>query len=203
MTKDTSRQLWKPRSLDDTLQLYADWADSYESDVKDWGYVTPTRIAQALAREMDDLTVPVLDFGCGTGLSGVALREEGFASVDGTDISQEMINRIEGREIYRKAWLSPPGELDATPGAYGAIVAAGVISAGAAPAETMDMVLDRLGRGCFLAFSYNDATMDTASYTDKLAEVQADGRAELIFSEHGDHLPGRDMSSMVYILRRL
>ena len=47
-------------------------------------YATPVRIAAAL-RQMASPGDPILDYGCGTGLSGAALREAGFALVDGTD----------------------------------------------------------------------------------------------------------------------
>ena len=43
MKKDLPNQLWTPRSTEDTLKLYADWADSYEADVA--SYQLPDRLA--------------------------------------------------------------------------------------------------------------------------------------------------------------
>ena len=73
---------------------------------------------------------------------------------------------------------------------------------GAAPPETLFLVLEALAPGGLLAFSYNDATLPVAGYMDALAKVQSDGTASLIFDEYGDHLPGKNMKSRVYILEK-
>ena len=114
-----------------------------------WGYATPGRIAEALAAALPDKASSILDFGCGTGVSGRALLERGFTVVDGTDVSAEMIAQAEGQGIYRKLWQSEPGVLDVKPGDYVAIAAMGVISSGAAPPDTLAMVLSALGKGSF------------------------------------------------------
>ena len=57
-----------------TRNLYQDWAATYEQEVRANGYVTPTRCAHALANLAADKRAPLLDLGCGTGLSGEALK---------------------------------------------------------------------------------------------------------------------------------
>lgn len=207
MTDDTSKSaapgLWQRRSLDDTIQLYADWADRYDADVKSWGYATPARIAEALAAHLPDKSAPVLDFGCGTGLSGLALKAVGFLTVDGTDISAEMIAQVAGRDIYRNLWQSESGVLDFAPGDYAAITATGVISVGAAPPETLDTVLDYLAPGGLLALSYNDATLTDPAYMEALDHAIAAGKVGLRFFKHGPHLLEKDMKSTVYVLERM
>ena len=42
----------------------------------------------------------VLDFGCGTGLFGQALRLNGFANIDGVDLSADMLAQAKGKNIY-------------------------------------------------------------------------------------------------------
>ena len=159
MTKDTlDTKLWKPRTVDDTIALYRDWSASYDADVLASGYVTPTRAATALA-PLVDMTAPVLDFGCGTGLSGMALRDAGFTTIDGTDITAEMLDIARTKAVYRNLWQSNPGKLETISGTYKTILAAGVISLGAAPAETLDLLLGILSTGGHLAFSYNDPTL--------------------------------------------
>ncbi len=195
-------QLWKPRSVEETMALYRGWAATYDADVLGSGYVTPTRAAAALAPMMD-LAAPILDFGCGTGLSGLALQAAGFPTIDGTDITPEMLDGARTKGIYRRLWLCVPGFLDLEPGAYAAILAAGVVSLGAAPPETLDLLLGVLNPGGYLAFSYNDPTLADARFTGKLDDLLAGGTVTLAFRGHGPHLPDKGMGSDVIILRRV
>ncbi|MBT8416482.1 MAG: methyltransferase domain-containing protein, partial [Silicimonas sp.] len=111
MTNEPETDLWTRHTVDETRDIYANWAESYDQDVTEWGYATPGRIAMALRRSGANPDKPVLDFGCGTGLSGLALKATGFAQIDGTDISPEMIAKAEARGIYQHLWLSDPGDM--------------------------------------------------------------------------------------------
>jgi len=144
-----------------------------------------------------------LDFGCGTGLSGLALKATGFAQIDGTDISEEMLEKARGRGIYQHLWSSAPGELaHVKRGDYPIIVATGVISLGAAPPETLDLLLSILPSGGFLAFSFNEATLADRAYTDRLDIAVLAPDIDMVFEAEGPHLPAKNMISAVYVLKR-
>lgn len=193
-----NKGLWTPRSAEDTRTLYQDWADSYDADVTGAGYATPGRVAEALAAAGADPAAAVLDFGCGTGLSGEALKAAGFTLLDGTDISAAMLDVAAQKAIYRNLWVSEPGA--AVPHGYAAIVATGVVSLGAAPPETLDTLVEALPPGGLLAFSYNDATLAAADYGAALDRARA--QASLVSEAYGPHLSGKEMGSTVYVLRR-
>ncbi len=57
---------------EDTRDLYAAWAKSYDDELSNNGYVTPERCANALAKHSVSLAAPILDFGCGTRLTSPA-----------------------------------------------------------------------------------------------------------------------------------
>ena len=201
-------KLWTPRSVAETQEGYAKWAGTYDKDVRGLSYATPTRIADALSQVGAARQAAVLDFGCGTGLSGLALREAGFGVLDGTDISPEMLaqateREIEGAPLYRKTWLSEAGTLSVSLGEYPIIVATGVISLGAAPPSTLALLLHKLTPGGLLAFSYNDPTLADPSYIATLDAIVEEGAAEVIFRAHGPHLSEKVTGSEVLILRRL
>lgn len=201
--KDVTNELWTQHSDAEIKEIYARWAESYEEDVAEWGYATPPRIALALRRCGANIEKPILDFGCGTGLSGMALKAVGFQVVDGTDISPQMLAIAEAKPAYRQVWKGAPGSMGhIRRGDYPAIAAAGVVSLGAAPPETLDMLLDAIGPGGLLAFSYNDATLADRAYTDRLDIAVLAPDIELVFEEHGPHLPAKEMMSTVYVLRR-
>ncbi|MEO0683020.1 MAG: methyltransferase domain-containing protein, partial [Pseudomonadota bacterium] len=89
------------RDAASTRVLYDDWAASYEAEVGEQGYATPGRCADALKHCADDMSAPVLDFGCGTGLSGLALKLAGFETIDGVDLSAEMLEGARSKNVYR------------------------------------------------------------------------------------------------------
>lgn len=201
MTDDVLKpDLWAPRSVTETRAIYADWADSYDVDVMGAGYATPTRLAQALRDHIaaDDR---ILDFGCGTGLSGKALTHAGFTDVHGTDISPEMLDHAQNAGVYAQLWQSEPGTIDTRHGPYAAIVAAGVISLGAAPPETFETLIGALPAGGLLAFSFNDPTLTDGSYDAYLDGLIAAGKLSVLHRANGPHLPAKDMGSDIIIAR--
>lgn len=203
MKSPVDGKLWTPRSVEDTKRIYADWATRYDADMDRMAYATPGRVSGALRSVMADRAAPVLDFGCGTGRSGQALAADGFTVIDGTDISPEMLAVAEGKGVYRRLWEGAAGQIGAAPGDYAAIVATGVVSLGAAPPEMLEGLLNALSPGGYLAFSYNDPTLEDASYLAALEKVLADGLAEQLFRVHGPHLSEKVTGSDVIVLRRL
>ena len=207
MTQDsnlsTKFPLWVPRPVEETLEIYADWAAHYDEDLAEAGYDTPRRIAAALKPYVQP-SARILDFGCGTGLSGLALRQAGFTTIDGLDISAPMLEKAQARDLYANLWQSFPGEITGvTAGQYSVIVAAGVVSLGAAPPKTLSLILDCLAPGGFIGLSFNDPTVAHGSYDAVLTQEISRDRVELLFRENGLHLREPPMGSDVLILRRL
>ncbi|MCP5088484.1 MAG: methyltransferase domain-containing protein [Rhodobacteraceae bacterium] len=196
-------QAYSLRTVTDTQALYADWAETYDEEVAANGYVTPARCAKALAKFAPDKNAPLLDLGCGTGLSGMALAKEGFARIDGCDLTAEMLERAEALNLYRTLWQSSPdSELTYASGDYRLFAAIGVIGAGAARMELFHEIIRKMLRGDFFVFSFNDRTLEHPEYEGALMNYLDTGSASLMFKEYGTHLPGKDMKSRVYVLRK-
>lgn len=195
-------QLWTPRPVEETVDVYRDWAETYDADVAERGYATPGRIAETLAGVLSR-TAPILDFGCGTGISGAALRQAGFTTIDGTDITDAMVDLARPKSLYRKLWVGEPGAVPAEPGTYDAIVAAGVVSLGAAPPETLGDLISAVAPGALIILSFNDPTLEDGSYDAYLASRIGDGSVEQVSRAHGPHLADMEMGSDVILLRRL
>ncbi|MBF9029857.1 methyltransferase [Rhodobacterales bacterium HKCCE3408] len=205
MAENFLDKVYQTTGNDAQQKLYDDWANTYEAEVGGAGYATPTRIAAALASHTPEpeRALPLLDFGCGTGLGGAALAAQGFTTLDGCDLSEGMMAQARARGLYRTLFAtdgSPP-DADMVSG-YSAVTAIGVISAGAAPAAILPAIFDGLQPGARFAFSYNGHTLDDAEYMDTLAAVLAREDATLAFSEDGPHLPGRDLISRVMVIRK-
>jgi len=186
-----------------TRQLYDAWSESYDAEISENGYATPRRLASALRENTSDLNTAILDFGCGTGLCGLSLKSEGFRVVDGADLSGEMLAKARQKKIYRNLLqVEPDAPLPLRPGTYGAITACGVIGVGAAPVSVFDTLMNALVPGGKFAFSYNDHTLEDPAFQTKILDYTGCGAARLLFSEHGKHLPGIDLSSTVYVIEK-
>lgn len=201
MSKKFFEEVYGVESPEETRALYDRFSTSYDHEVEAQGYATPARIAAALSAQSKDHTLPVLDFGCGTGLAGQALAEAGFQTIDGLDLSPEMLGRAEERGVYRS--LSPvdaDADLGRTGQEYAAVTACGVIGAGAAPLSVFDVILRAMRPGALFAFSFNDHTLQLPAYEERVGSAITEGEVRLLSREYGPHLPGLDMGAVVYVL---
>lgn len=192
------------KDQEQAIDIYQDWAKTYDQEIAENGYVTPRRCAEALADLSEDKSAPVLDIGCGTGLSGVALRQSGFQTIDGCDVSPEMLKIAAARPgLYRRLWeIDAENPLPFAPGSYAAMAAMGVLATNHAPPSMIDDVLQSLTSGGLFVFSLNDHTLEDPGFEARIAENVDTGFARLLFKEHGPHLPGIDLEANVYVLEK-
>lgn len=161
-------------------------------------YATPARIAIALRQAGANVEKPVLDFGCGSGLSGMALKAVGFDVVDGCDLDQALVDAAQESGAYRQVWLG----VDAAAGHvrrgdYQVIVACDVLVQGTAP-ETLDVLLDILAPGGFLALSLDEVTLNDRAYYERLDIAVMDPTLEQIFEADGPHRNGENATVFVF-----
>lgn len=202
MAKDYLRGVYDLHTQADTDEYYTKWAATYDDELVRNGYRSPQRCAEALARfvPLDD---PVLDAGCGTGLSGSALATVGYTDVSGQDVNAEMIEKARERDLYRDLWVADPDDpFPFEVGTYAAMAAIGVIGPGAGPASLLGAALSALDTGGHIVFSYNDLALATPEFADALDSAITSGVAEQVFSERGPHIEALDSSSTVIVLRR-
>lgn len=91
------------------------------------------------------LSSPILDLGCGTGLSGEALQGVGFKEIDGYDFSEGMLVLARKKDSYRELFRVDLAQPDSIPDrGYHHAVLAGVLHHTHAPPETLAQTLARL-----------------------------------------------------------
>lgn len=193
--------------IDDPLEIrdyYDNWAASYDAELRENGYATPGRVAAALADLAPGLDTPVLDYGCGTGMSGEALAAAGFTTIDGADPSHGMLRVAASKGVYRDLIhldIDAP-EPPFVPGSRAIVTAIGLIGPGAAPLGLFDQLLALVAPGGLFVVSFNDRALDIPEFAAKVAEVRAAGGVDIVFEELGSHLPGLGNQSMVYVFQR-
>lgn len=188
----------------DSRELYASWASTYDNEVQKNGYVTPERVAKALKDIVTNQSEVILDYGCGTGLSGFALQAVGFTNIDGLDVSREMVTLAEKKSIYKKLTVFDPStKIPVHADQYKIITAIGVIGAGAAPLEVFDNLFSLLPPSGLFAFSFNDHTLSDPNYEEKVNQCLSSGQAIILHKSYGNHLPKANLKSNIYILKKL
>ncbi len=199
--EDFFDNIYQLTDADQTAAHYAKFARGYEDAMAGNGYITPQRCAEALAATGLDKDAPILDIGCGSGLSGAAMRAQGFTTIDGTDFSPEMLEIAKTKGIYRT--LSQQDLRSFGGGnAYAAITAVGVLNPAHAPATVIDEALEALGPGGIFVFSLNDHAIADGTYEGRIHEITDTGFAQLLHREYGAHMPGQDLQSWVLALRK-
>ncbi|MEL6411202.1 MAG: methyltransferase domain-containing protein [Pseudomonadota bacterium] len=179
------------------------WANTYDAELSDNGYATPVRVAKALAEYCKDPNARILDYGCGTGLSGEALQLAGFERIDGMDPNEKMIAKASVKGIYRTLTsFDPAGPSPIPPNTYKVITCIGVIGIGAAPASTIDRIMEALPQNGLFGLSLNDHALSDPAYEPRLEDWVERDAARLLFKAYGAHLPGQNLFSNVYILEK-
>eukprot|EP00602_Paraphysomonas_sp_CaronLab_P008687 CAMPEP_0185036270 /NCGR_PEP_ID=MMETSP1103-20130426/28991_1 /TAXON_ID=36769 /ORGANISM="Paraphysomonas bandaiensis, Strain Caron Lab Isolate" /LENGTH=220 /DNA_ID=CAMNT_0027573755 /DNA_START=69 /DNA_END=731 /DNA_ORIENTATION=+ len=122
-----------PKTAAGAIQLYDSWANSYDETLKSWKYPAPQRVAEILSDyyPQRDMHTKVLDMGCGTGLSGEALRGYNFTNLSGIDISQVSLDLIKNSKPGLYTELKQ-GSLDESlhfeSSSFSAVISVGVFS---------------------------------------------------------------------------
>ena len=204
MSDDVPEGLWTDtRTESQTRAMYDAWAAAYDADMEAGGMIGPARVAEMLTRVVDDRAAPILDFGCGTGLCGVALSKAGFTTFDGVDLSAEMLRRAGALDLYRDLRLVEPDRPARVPEGIRAVTASGSICVGAGPARLLRELCESLAPGGVLVTTHNQDTLRDPDYMRLLADLQTEGVVRLEVAEHGPQLPALNRTATVYALRRL
>ena len=192
------------KNTSETRAMYDRWAEVYDRDLSNGEYQQPARCAATLASRLEENDAKILDVGCGTGLSGLALKNSGYTTIDGCDLSQGMLDKAGELGIYRRLFAcdlnQPP--LDVKDGTYDALTAVGVFSFGHIMPDAVDELLRVTRPGGFIIIGLNDHYYEEGSLTQKLEALQSNGLLEIIKREHGDHIPANDLKGWVLTLRK-
>lgn len=85
---------------EEVRRQYDKWAENYDETLASWGYTAPQEVARRL-RAVAPADAAIFDAGCGTGLSGRAIREAGFnGRLDGGDLSPDSVRLADKRGAY-------------------------------------------------------------------------------------------------------
>ena len=148
------------------------------------GYTSPSELARAVERLLPR-DARILDVGAGTGLLGAALAGVGFSQLDGLDLSPRMLAEARRKGVYRDLREGRLGdELDFESGQYDGVVAAGVLTTGHAPADSLDELVRITRPGGHVVFTLRSDAGKPTGFEERMAELVSGGQWQLV--ETGD-----------------
>ena len=185
-----------------TLAHYEAWAGTYDTEIGEENrYAQPERCTRALLASGVGPDARVLDVGCGSGLSGVALARGGYELIDGCDLSPSMLALAVETGAYETLFEADLNQgLDVADATYDAATAVGVFSFGHIRADALRDVLRAVRPGGVVVVGLNDHFWDEGSMPAEFDAVEADGLAPPPFRQHGEHLPGAGIEGWVVTL---
>ena len=174
---------------DETLKLYADWAETYDQTMLDGlSYRSPQRIATLAAEAVARRDVWALDVGCGTGLLANSLRAEGFNRVDGLDYSAPMLAVAQREGRIDKAFLRDLNErLDMGTECYDMLVSTGTFTHGHVGAGCLPELLALLVPGGRLICTVHRDVWDEGGFGTVL-QALTQAKIAVVRSREADRL---------------
>lgn len=188
---------------DEIKSIYDNWAENYEEElVAEHDYAMPKRAAAMASHRVTDRSAKILDIGCGTGLSGIALQQVGFHDLDGCDLSPNMLEIAKKRQIYGRLFevdlLAPP--MDVRDQTYDLSIAVGAFAAGHLGGDAVEEMLRITKTGGTVIITTNDPFYDTGILQKKFDALIATQRITSLVAEHGDHIPGKNIGGWVFAM---
>tara|TARA_E500000331_G_scaffold246037_1_gene236491 strand:+ start:857 stop:1477 length:621 start_codon:yes stop_codon:yes gene_type:complete len=201
--KNFLSQSYDLETQDDTLAHYEAWAETYDQELSENDYAQPQRCAAALASHIDKRDIRILDIGCGTGLSGVALKNLGFSNIEGCDFSSLMIEKAKDTNVYQRLFEADINKkLEIETETYDAAVAVGVLSFAHVRTDALREMLRIIKTGGLLVIGLNEKYWSHDKVGEKLEKLSQERVLEVLSQEYGDHLPGTGLGGWVATIKK-
>lgn len=175
-TNDGLEQVYGARSADELNAAYADWAAEYDRDTLAAGYCLPFQVLSWVSRHVKPETGPLLDAGCGTGLSGPYLKALGYSQLEGLDFSEDMLRIAASRGAYdhlKRATLGEP--LPWTDDHFAAFLSTGVFTEGHAPASSLGELCRITRPGGHAVFTVRDKIFESGGFAGIIDDLARRG----------------------------
>jgi SAM-dependent methyltransferase len=175
--KSALDQVYAASSADELAAAYAKWSSDYDRETVELGYCLPFVIIGWVARYVPMGGGPLLDAGCGTGLSGPYLRALGYEAVEGLDFSEAMLGLARQRNAYRALKQAELGETLPWPdGYFDAFLSSGVFTEGHAPASGLDELVRITRPGGHAIFTVRDSVLEAGGFRAVFERLEKAGR---------------------------
>jgi predicted TPR repeat methyltransferase len=171
------QRVYAATTPDELTSAYEEWAADYDRETIAMGYCLPFVVTAWASRHIPRQSGPLLDAGCGTGLSGPCLAALGYAPIEGLDSSRDMLELAAGRGVYadlRRAELGRalPWQDDH----FAGFVSSGVFTEGHAPASGLEELVRITRHGGHAVFTVRDSLLERGGFRETFLRLEHEGR---------------------------
>lgn len=169
-------RVYAARTTDELSAAYSAWSNVYDQETAAAGYCLPFVIGSWVARHVPADAGPLLDAGCGTGLSGPYLQALGYRDIEGLDMSEEMLAIAAGRSCYSSLKIGTLGQKLPWPdGHFAAFFCTGVFTEGHAPASALEELVRITRKGGHAIFTVRDVVLEKGGFTRAFEALESAG----------------------------
>jgi predicted TPR repeat methyltransferase len=187
-----------------TLNIYDDWAPTYERTMlTDYGYVAPRIAVDFLLGVCPDRASRVLDLGCGTGLVGDELSNRGYSNFDGIDIAPNMLAEARSKKVYGELLNGDmTGVLDLGGRIYDAAIGVGCFGNGHVGPQHLAELIRTVAPGGALVFYLNGIPFEEDDYRAHYRRLEDTGQWRVLKLERSNYMDALDRPGWVVAARR-
>ena len=173
---DNKLDIYKLTTPEEILKYYQDWTkeNKYNQDMVDLNYVAPKETVLVLKKYAADNNWKILDAGCGTGLVGIELKNNGYSNIEGVDFSQNMLDLIP-RNIYKKIEkvdLNKPLKFNTN--MYDAVTCVGTFTYGHVKPQALNELIRIIKNKGLICFTINEGVYEKYGFDNKIKELTKD-----------------------------
>ena len=210
-------EAYSVKTPDDNRQLYAKWADTYETIfVATQKYRYPQAISEVFHNVITSANISsVVDIGTGTGLTGMYLSSlRPNLNIDGIDISPEMLakarekKRQNGSSVYQLLLEKDMSMLTSTPNSpYDALICSGTFTHGHLGPEALDNLIKLVRPDGWYVIGVNKEHFEAREFDKKLNQlIESNQIGDLQILKIQVYEPGSDHygdQARVLVFRRI
>ena len=205
--KDTDNKIpiYKLTSKEKVLEYYTNWSEDnkYDQDMIDWNYIAPTNSAKIFSKYTNDLSIKILDAGCGTGLVAKELKRLGFENIIGVDFSQDMLDLIP-QHIYQRLDLVDLNDtLKYQNNEFDGIICVGTFTYGHVKAHALDEFLRIVKPNGLICFTINEGIYQKYEFDKKIKELENNNKWKVLELKKSTYIVNKDVEAWFCIAKKI
>ena len=189
--------IYQLNTSEEILEYYKKWTDNnnYEKDLEEWNYLAPFFCSQIFSTRVLNKNSLILDAGCGTGLVGKILNNQGYRKIEGLDFSKEMLNLIPSDTYHNIYQADLNKKLDVPDSFYDHALCVGTFTYGHVKASAFDEFHRILKNNSYFVFSVNEGVYRSYGFDDAISKFETKGYWSVISNEKKTYIEKKNIEA--------